>query len=161
MQPTCTLATLSSRSSAQKEPGGFVISVQTVIHTAGRQQLTAGAEVQAVHNAAAASYASTTRLPPWHQQLLLSGTVARTAALQTWCSLTAVNQLIGTAARARMTGLQHQQTRLMSALGAQSATKVPLTRGEGSNRPLHSVNILSWQSGTMIAMLRMVFFLQQ
>ena len=161
MQPTCTLATLSSRNSAIEQHGGAVTNVQTVIPTDGRHGLDAGAKVQAVHNAAAASYASTTRLQPWHQQSLLSGTVARTAALQTWCLLGAINQLIGTAARARMTGLQSQPKRHVTALGAQNAIKVPLARGKGSTRPLHSVSILSWQSGTMTAMLRMASSLQQ
>ena len=83
MQPTCTWATLSSANSPVGKLHGCVINVHMGIPTGGRQLSTAGVVVQAVPNAKAISYASTTHLLLWRLYLLPTGTFRKTAAPQT------------------------------------------------------------------------------
>ena len=82
-------------------------NVQTGIPTDGQHLSAAGVMVQAVLNAKAENYASTTHLPLWHLHLLPTGTLGKTAALQTWFLQEETSHVTGSATAVGMSGRQH------------------------------------------------------
>ena len=107
MLPMLTLTPLTSRQRMERKYGGYVISAQMAICTAGRQRFSTGAMAVVALSAAAARSVSKTPWPPRLPQSQLSGATKQMLVPQKAWWHTAVSVLVGYVRCVATTGVQH------------------------------------------------------